>query len=112
MCIDNEERYLPLEEVFIGHSTSIYLEEALQDLISTSELRSFKEIVRTWWYTSSKEALKRLPLQDKFLMSLKWLQPGQNQYTLLKQLLEAAKHLPQVIKAEDVCKLQEEFKDY
>ena len=51
-------------------------------------------------------------MQDKFLMSLKWLQPGQNQYTLLNQVLEAAKHLPQVIKAEDVCKLQEEFMDY
>ena len=37
VCTDDEERYLPLEEVFIGHSTSIYLEEALQDLISTSE---------------------------------------------------------------------------
>ena len=112
VCIDNEEKYLPLDEVFVGHSTLSYLEQALNDSISTGELRSFRETVRNWWYISSKEALKRLPLQDKFLMSLKWLQPGQNQYTLMNQVLEVAKHLPQVIKTDDLSTLQEEFMDF
>lgn len=112
MHIDDEEKYLPLNEVFVGHSTSRYLEQALEDSISSAELRSFKKTVRDWWYTSAKEALKRLPLQDKFLMSLKWLQPGQNRYTLLNQVLEAAKRLPQVIEADKLYNLQEEFMDF
>ena len=76
VCIDDKTKYLSLGEVFVGHSTSVYLEEALVNSISTSELKHFKETICTWWYTSAKEALKRFPLQDKFLLSLKWLQPG------------------------------------
>ena len=61
VCIDDETKYLSLGEVFVGHSTSVYLEEALVNSISTSELKHFKETIRTWWYTSAKEALKRFP---------------------------------------------------
>ena len=75
-------------------------------------MKLFKETICTWWYTSSKEALKRFPLQDKFLWSLKWLQPGWNQYTLLNQVLEATEHLPQVIKPNEISQLHEEFMDY
>ena len=112
VCVDDNDNYLPLGEVFVGHSASVYLEEALEDWISSSEVKSFKETVRTWWYTASKEALKRLPLQDEFLLSLKWLQPGQNRYILLSQVLEVAKRLPQVIKPNEASKLQEEFMDF
>ena len=29
--LDNEAQYLPLDEVFVGHTTSQYLEEAMED---------------------------------------------------------------------------------
>ena len=29
--LDDEAQYLPLDDVFVGHSTSQYLEEALED---------------------------------------------------------------------------------
>ena len=65
-CLDDEAQYLPLDEVFVGHSTSQYLEEALEDSLSTTDLRNFQKTIRSWWYTCSKEAIKRLPLQNHF----------------------------------------------
>ena len=72
----------------------------------------FRDKIRTWWYTCSKEAIKRLPIQNRFLSNLQWLQPGLQQYSLSRQVLIAADCLPQVIKADDKSMLQEEYMDF
>ena len=110
--LDDEAQYPPLDEVFVGHSTSQYLDEALEDSLSTSEVRKFQKTIRSWWYTCSKEAIKRLPLQNLFLARLKWLQPGLQQYNLVNQVLLAADSLPQVIKDNEKSALQEEYMDF
>lgn len=86
--------------------------EAQEDSLSTGEIRKFREIVQKWWYTASKEAIKRLSLQHEFLSSLRWLQPAQQQYSLVNQVLHAADSLPQVIKVDEKSKLQEEYMDF
>ena len=43
-CLDDEAQYLPLDEVFVGHTTSQYLEEALEDSLSTADLRNFQKL--------------------------------------------------------------------
>ena len=110
--LDDEDKYLPLNEVFVGHSTTQYLEEALEDSLSTTDERTFQKTARSWWYTCSMEAIKRLPLQTKFLANLKWLKPSLQQYNLVNQVLLAADSLPQVIRPEEKAQLQEEYMDF
>ena len=105
--LDDEDKYL-----LVGHSTTQYLEEALEDSPSTTDERTFKKTARSWWYTCSMEAIKRLPLQNKFLANLKWLKPSLQQYNLVNQVLLAADSLPRVICPEEKAQLQEEYMDF
>ena len=44
--LDDVNNYLPLEEVFIGHQTSKYLED--NDSLLTADVRKFREVCSSW----------------------------------------------------------------
>ena len=102
--------YLPLHEVFIGHSTLSYLEE--EGGLSFDDVRKFRKTIQAWWIAAAKGAVKRLPMSHKLLSNLKWLQPGLQQYSMAGQVLSAAECVPQVVQAGDKPSLQEEFMDF
>ena len=58
-----EEHYLPLEDVFVGHTTQQYIESVLDDVSSND----FRKTCLAWWCTAAKEAMKRLPLENALL---------------------------------------------
>ena len=80
----------------MGHNTQQYLESVLDD-VSSHELNVFRKTCLAWWYTAAKEALKRLPLEHSLLRSIKWLQPGIQQYDVSSQVANAARCMPQVV---------------
>ena len=106
-----EEYYLPLEDVFVGHTTQLYLESVLDD-VSSHEISIFRKTCLAWWCTAAKEALKRLPLEHSLLRNIKWLQPGIQQYDLSSQVANAARCMPQVVDTADIPTLQEEYMEY
>ena len=61
----NKNYYLPLEEVFVGHRTSDYLEDNVS--LSISDVNNFKEMCLAWWHTAVKEAIERFPLTHSVL---------------------------------------------
>ena len=69
--LDDTTNHLPLEEVFVGHRTSSYLEDNVS--LSISDVKKFKEVCLAWWHTAVKEAIKRLPLTHSVLNNLHWL---------------------------------------
>ena len=108
--LDDINNHLPLEEVFIGHNTSKYLED--NDSLLTADIKKFREVCSTWWLTAVREAMKRLPLTHTVLSNLNWLKPGMQQYNMLPEVLAVADSLPQVVKQESKPSLQKEFMDY
>ena len=66
--LDDISNHLPLEEEFIGHNTSNYLEENVD--ISMSDVKRFQEVCFAWWHTAVKESIKRLPLTHSVLNNL------------------------------------------
>ena len=72
--LDDAEYYLPIEEVYIGQSMMLYLED--NDDITSACLRAFRQTIQAWWVAAFKGAVKRLLLNNKLLTNLKWLQPG------------------------------------
>jgi hypothetical protein len=106
-----EEHYLPLEDVFVGYTTQQYLESVL-DEVSSTEIKVFSKACLAWWYTASKEAIKRLPLEHALLTHIQWLQPGVQQFDLSSQVENAAGCMSQVIPTTDIPVLLEEYMDY
>ena len=97
--LDDAEYYLPLEEVHIGQSMMLYLED--NDDITSACLRAFRQTIQAWWVAAFKGAVKRLLLNNKLLTNLKWLQPGLQQYSNFDQVLAAPDCLSQVISVEN-----------
>ena len=110
VSIDDNQYYLPLEEVYVGDITSMYLHQ--EDAISAPMLKKFRETVLAWWHKAVKECIKRLPLGHPLISNLHWLQAGLQQYNLVTQVLAAADCLPQVVQPDCRSLLQEEFMDY
>ena len=108
--IDDTEKYLPLEEIFIGSHTMQYIEDEVS--ISSSDVHSFRETCLAWWHMAVREAIKRLPLGHSLLCNVHWLQPGLQQYDLMSKVLVVAECLPQVVKLNEKPSLQEEYMDY
>ena len=77
--LDNQEHYLPLEEVYTGQSARLYFEE--NDEISTAARQEFRKNIQAWWIAVFKGAVKRLPLNHKLLSNVQWLQPGLQLYS-------------------------------
>ena len=75
-------------------------------------MRKFREIIQAWWIDAAKGAIKRLPMSHKLFCSLKWLQPGLQQYSMADQVLAAAECVPQVVQVGEKSSLQEEFMDF
>lgn len=109
--IKNNSLYLPLSEIFIGEKVKQYFSSDDNDL-STAEMNKFRETCRDFWIEGSEYAIKKLPLNDTLLKNLQWLTPGMQNYELLEQVLAVGKKLPQVVPAEQLPTLQEEFLDY
>ena len=109
--IKNNSLYLPLSQVFIGEKVKQLFSSEDND-ISTAEMNKFKETCRDFWIKGSEYALKKLPLNDVLLKNLQWLTPGMQNYELLEEVLAVGKKLPQVVPAEKLPALQEEFLDY
>ena len=103
----DSERFLPLDEVYLGDATLQYLEST--DETSASDLRKFRDTCLRWWSTAAKEALKRLPMEHSLLSNIQWLQPSLQQYSLANQVQASAKLL---ITTEEIHILIEECMDY
>ena len=75
-------------------------------------MRKFRETIQAWWIAAAKVAVKRLPISQKLLSNLKWLQPGLQQFRMAGQVLTAAECVSQVVQVGDKPRLEDKFVDF
>lgn len=72
--IDNEDNLIPLEQIFIGEEALITI-NGIRNTVHNNKIADFYTNVRNFYKITYKELISRLPFNEKFLMSLNFLNP-------------------------------------
>ena len=103
VCINNSEKYLPLEEVFVGHMHNHTLKKRMDCHLQMLEVLG--KLYKLGGLLQPKVLSNDYPWGISYLL----ISNGFNLlYSIAGQVLAAAECLPQVVKVEDKPRLQEE----